>query len=234
MTVIAEAEECDVPVVDERARLRVERNRWFFVCLSLSVGVAVAVCASWWAFSQNHKEVIFVKLTPNGGWSVVSYEPQDEQLYFKTTVDSLLERFAISRYGIKPETITDDWGEAGLFMSAELQGQFSDPRGFNGAQKIKQIQKSKNSAKVVVRDIEHYDAVTWSDEGNAERVIRSNIYLTRTFTIGGQEKEPEPLVLNVQWKLIDKKTLAKQSMIYLRLNPLGLEVVSYRLTKEKQ
>ncbi|MFA0464475.1 conjugal transfer protein, partial [Vibrio sp. 10N.261.45.F1] len=70
-------------------------------------------------------------------------------------------------------------------------------------------------------------------ESSSQTVIRSNVYLTRTVVKGGRKQPPEKLVLNLQWTLSSKKELVKQSMESLRLNPIGLTILSYQLNKER-
>ncbi|MGR5456569.1 conjugal transfer protein, partial [Vibrio alfacsensis] len=83
------------------------------------------------------------------------------------------------------------------------------------------------------RGVEHYDDVNWK-QGDAESVVvRSNIYLTRTLIKQGRKQAAEKLVLNVQWQLKDKTLLASDSMDVLRINPLGLTILSYQLNKER-
>ncbi|MGR5488127.1 VirB8/TrbF family protein [Vibrio alfacsensis] len=221
---------------DEKPLLRTERNRWFFAVLSFSVVFLVFAFLLFYAFekAQNNKEVVFVKLEPNGAWSVVDYLPQDEQLYFKTTIDALLQRFAKARYGLNPETIETDWGEASVFMSKALADSFVSPRGFDALGKIDAIRKLGNKADIdTSRGVEHYDDVNWK-QGDAESVVvRSNIYLTRTLIKQGRKQAAEKLVLNVQWQLKDKTLLASDSMDVLRINPLGLTILSYQLNKER-
>ncbi|SON51505.1 VirB8/TrbF family protein [Vibrio tapetis] len=222
---------------DEKPPLRAERNRWFVMSLSLSGVIVILLLFLFYAFgqAQHTKEVVYVKLEPNGSWSVLSYSPNDSQLFYKTTIDSMLQRFAIARYGITPETISSDWGEAQNFMAEKLATDFVSLRGFNAIEKIEAIKKSKNSADIVIeRGIEHYDSIDWqmADELSRE-AIRSNLYLTRTLTVNGKERDPEKLVLNVQWRLKEKKELANKSIDELRLNPIGLEILTYKLSKER-
>ncbi|WP_322805346.1 VirB8/TrbF family protein (plasmid) [Vibrio alfacsensis] len=220
------------------AQLRAERNRWFMTALAGFVLSALLVLFCWYAFAKAelNQEIVFVKLEPNGAWSVIDYEPQDSQLYFKTTIDASLERYAISRYKSDPATIESDWGEASVFMSAELREYFlaPAPQGFDAWKKIEQIRKSKTKADILVRDVEHYDQVDYlSDAGQSSKVIRSNIYFTRTLTVNGQKRPPESLVLSVQWKLVTKQELVQHPKTHLRINPIGVEILTEQLKKER-
>ncbi|TXY00534.1 VirB8/TrbF family protein, partial [Vibrio mimicus] len=178
--------------------------------------------------------ILYVKLERNGGWTVEQYKPQDEQLYFKTTIDSALQSFAISRYKVAPETIDTDWGEASVFMSESLKQEFLDPRRFNALAKKEELKKSKLRVEVKVRNIDHFDNVDWSFSPESKiKVVKSNVYFTRTVTNNGKKDEPEALVLTVQWHLKPKKEVTKQSNEIIQINPVGVEIVSYELNKER-
>lgn len=222
---------------DEKPTLRTERNRLFVIVLSLAFVMTLNVFLLFYAFEKagNNKEIVYVKLEPNGGWSVVNYQPQDEQLFFKTTIDALLQRFAISRFAINPPTLKSDWGEASIFMSSELSQDFLNPRGFDALGKIEKLIKSGNRSEIdIERGVEHYDEVIFErSETDKTRVIRSNVYLTRTLVKGGRKLPPEKLVLSVQWQLRDKKSLSDAPLDELRLNPIGLTILSYQLNKER-
>lgn len=221
----------------DKPRLRTERNRWFVAVLGLTMVVLVMLFFLFYAFEKagNNKEIVYVKLEPAGGWSVVDYQPQDQQLFFKTTIDALLQRFAIARFGVNPPTIKTDWGEASVFMSPALAADFIDPQGFDALSKMKALEKSGNQAVIdIERGVEHYDEVMWSRSEQDQSVsIRSNVYLTRTLIKGGRKLVPEKLVLSVLWQLKDKAELAKDDLDALRLNPIGLTVLSYQLNKER-
>ncbi|MGF1894063.1 conjugal transfer protein [Vibrio campbellii] len=224
-----------VPII---AQLRAERNRWFLMTLASVILIALLILFCWYAFAKAelNQEIVYVKLEPNGAWSVIDYKPEDSQLYFKTTIDALLERYAIARYKSDPATIETDWGEASVFMSPEMRDYFLTPapQGFDALKKIEQIRKSKTKAVIDVRDVEHYDQVDYlSDSGQTSKVIRSNLYFTRTLTVNGQKRPPEPLVLSIQWRLVSKKMLTQLPKTHLRINPIGVEILTEQLKKER-
>ena len=160
---------------EDKPLLRVERNRWFVAVLALCAVMALLLMLLWFAFikAQNNKEVVYVKLEPSGGWSVVNYQPTDAQLFYKTTIDALLQRFALSRYAVTPETIETDWGEASVFMSPDLSAQFLSPQGFNALDKVKALrQNGKRAVITIERGIEHYDQVAWK-EGESSTAVTS-------------------------------------------------------------
>ncbi|MGL6262133.1 VirB8/TrbF family protein [Vibrio sp. WXL103] len=218
------------------AQLRSERNRWFFATLGSFGLIGLLTLFCWYAFSkaETNKEIVYVKLAPNGTWSVIDYQPQDSQLYYKTTIDSALERFVIARYQLHPATINRDWGEAMVFMGADLRTHFLSPDGFNARGKMAALQKNTTQTDITIRSVEHYDSVEWqSDAQSVGQAIRSNIYFSRTRNPESKSSKPEALVLNVQWRLVDKSTLTNRSIDEIRVNPIGVEILTTRLTKER-
>ncbi|HAS6111704.1 TPA: conjugal transfer protein [Vibrio vulnificus] len=220
------------------AQLRAERNRWFVLSWAILALCSLLVLFCWYAFTKAeiNQEIVYVKLEPNGAWSVIDYQPQDSQLYFKTTIDAALERFAIARYQSDPATIESDWGEASVFMSPEMRRQFLAPApdGFDAWQKIEQVKKSQSLASIEIRGVEHYDQVEYGLEAQTRsKAIRSNLYFTRTMSINGQKQPPEALVLTLQWRLVSKSTLTTWPKSHLRVNPIGVEVLTTQLKKER-
>jgi hypothetical protein len=221
-------------IVNPHALLRSERNRLYILCVVLALSVSLALAFCFFAFqkAQNNKELIYVKLAPNGAWSVVDYQPDDSQLYFKTTIDALLTRFAISRYGLTPATIADDWAEAKVLMAPAMAAHFVSPNGFNAIEKAASLAKSRDRVTLHIRNIEHYDQVTATDlSGQTHTQIRSNVYFSRE-RAGSQTTES--LVLSLQWQLMDKVSLSEQSMSFLRLNPIGIQITDAKLNIERQ
>lgn len=224
------------PQIPLLAQLRAERNRWFMTTLICSAIIGLLVLFCWYAFAkaERNQEIIYVKLEPNGAWAVIDYQPDDSQLFFKTTVDASLERYAMARYAHHPATIESDWGEASVFMSPEMANYFVSAEGFDAWGKIETLRKSNSQAEITVRGIEHYDQVDYlSDADTPGKAIRSNIYLSRTLTIKGEKKPPELLVLSVQWRLVSKAQLVKQSKDFIRINPIGVEILTEQLKKER-
>ncbi|MFA1563021.1 hypothetical protein [Aliivibrio fischeri] len=225
--------------LNQKAALRAERNRWFAITLSLVFVIFLSLAFSWFAFlkANNNKEIVYVKLAPNGSWSVTDYQPQDAQLYFKTTIDSLLSKYAALRYQINPTTIGIDWSDATYLMGDELHSEFlsKGKGGFNAAQKAAKWAKSRDSVTIKIRNIEHYDQITATDiNGLESEIVRSNLYFTRTKKTMGKVSPPEHLVLSLQWQLMDKHTLAEQNMDFLRINPIGIQIFSQQLNIEQE
>nr|WP_012219844.1 VirB8/TrbF family protein [Vibrio sp. 23023]ABX77032.1 Hypothetical conjugal transfer protein [Vibrio sp. 23023] len=223
------------PHITELGHTQAERNRYFVFCLSLIGAVLLALSFSWYAFTQamHNKEILFIKMMPNGTWQSVEYHAQDKQLFFKTTVDSLLARYAERRYGVIPATVAADYGEAQVFMDDNLRAQFLSPTGYNAIEKAaKYAQNAHNDIKITWRFNDHYDRVTGNVAGVETDIMRSNIYFTRTIHIQGNPTKTTKMMLSVQWRLLPKTELEKQDKEFLKVNPIGLIIVSETLTTE--
>jgi len=221
--------------------LSVDRNRWFFFSIALLLVIVFMGIITLNATNKaaNNQELLYVKLQPDGTWDVGKYEPQDKQLFYKSTINSLLEKYLIVRFGVQPETVKRDYGEAATFMAPALYQSFvgSQEGDFNAVQKAADIQANTDKARrelVEWKFVDHYDqvsAVFGTEEGTA---IRSNIYFKKTtktasgMTIG----EPEHLIARLQWRLLPKSELAKKSEAWLRANPIGLQVISQDIIED--
>lgn len=218
----------------QKADLRADRNRWFTASLFQNLALIIAISFAWYAFkkAENNTELVYVKLYPDGTADIGDFSPEDEQLYFRSTIDAAFERFTKTRYGLQPETIKRDYGEAGVFMSDPLYNDFisTQPGGFNAAQKAAEIAANKNSDRVEIQwgFSDHYDKIpAVFDKQNGE-MIRSNIYFTKiTKTATGLVKPngTEKLILRAQWRLLPKKELKDRKPDWLRINPVGVEIV---------
>lgn len=134
--------------------------------------------------AANNQELVYVKIYPDGTWDVGKYEPQDEQLFFKSTINSLLDNYLTSRFGVQPETVSRDYGEAATFMAPPLYQEFvgSQDGDFNAVQKAADIQADTNRAQRVNIEwkfADHYDQVSAVFGAEKGTVIRSNIYFKK-------------------------------------------------------
>ena len=216
------------------AIVKADRSRWFILSLSLVISVIIAISFAWnYAnLANNNKEIIYVKLYPDGSWENVEYNSQDKQLYFKTTVDSILAKYVENRYGLNPITVTRDFGEASLIMDSKLQHEFLSQDGFNAAQKANDVKNEPlHNIDIDWEFNDHYDQIEGFSNGLNTDVVRTNIYFTRTEKTKNGDKEPEKLMLRIQWLLMPKSTLEKQNKEFIKVNPIGLKIISEKLVK---
>jgi hypothetical protein len=225
----------DSVLPEQNAKLRVSGNRWFIVCVLLALGQMGQVAFSKYAFDKanNNKELVYIKLFPDGRSYVGEFVPQDEQLFFRSTIDAALERFLKARYGQQPETIKQDYYEAGIFMSEPLYGNFVSTQagGFNAAQKAADVMaNTKTADRVEIKwgFADHYDKIPAIFNKEAGEVVKSNIYFTSTTRNGQGVIKPNGIkksILRVQWRLLPKKEMAEHKLEWLRINPIGVEIV---------
>lgn len=225
----------------QNSQLRAERNRWFVLCLLQVFAVIFSIAFAWYGFkkAENNTELVYVKLYPDGTSDVDNFAPEDEQLYFRSTIDQAFETYIKSRYGQQPETIKRDYGMAGVFMSQPMYNDFvsTQPGGFNAAQRAADISVNRNADRIEIEwgFSDHYDKIpAVFDKKNGE-VIRSNIYFTRTTKTATGLVKPngvEKLILRAQWRLLPKKELASKKKAWLRVNPVGVEIVQAELIED--
>lgn len=229
--------ETDIP--HKSAALKADLFRWFIIAVTQSLAIAIAVLFCWYAFEKanNNKEVVYVKLYPDGTSDVGEFTPKDEQLYFRSTIDAAFERFIKTRFGQMPNTIKRDYGEAGVFLSDPLYNEFvsSAPGGFNAIQKAADVSANiKNADRIEITwgFSDHYDKIpAVFDKENGE-AVRSNIYFTMTTkSAAGLMKQSGAVkkILRATWRLLPKAQLAERKMDWLRVNPVGVEIIQYDL-----
>lgn len=220
------------------AGLAADRNRWFVAAVLLILAMMFMTALSWHAFNKasNNKEVVYVKLHPNGSWDIADFAPEDEQIFFKSTVDNLLERYLKTRFGVLPETVKRDYAEAATFMAPALYEDFvsSQAGGFNAIQKAADIQDDTRRAERIEikwKFPDHYDQVAAVFDKEKEQVVRTNVYFKKTTkSASGRVKgEPEHLIARLQWRLLPKTDLQEKSKAWLRANPIGLQIVSQEI-----
>lgn len=185
--------------------------------------------------AASNLQIEYVRLYPNGTSERGKYQHRAVQDFLPNTVDSLLKHYVQIRYGVRPATITADYGEVGMFLSDAMYNDFSKPEekgGYDAAKKAAALSiKPEEKNRVVIEDIwiNHYDTVKGVINNRSSEVVRTNIYYTKvTRTPAGTEVSREAKVLPLQWHFIPldqlEKLAAKNDTI-LDVNPLGLEII---------
>ena len=216
------------------AILTADRNRWFIATFILAGCILGMIMLIWHEtnIAANNREVMYIKMYPNGSWENIHYQSTDPQLYFKTTVDSVLANYVEERFSVNPATIAQNYGEAQLFLSPSLAAQFVGKEGFNAAAKAADATSSPDDVtQVTWQWNDHYDNYNGNFDGKTVNVQRTNIYFTETHTVSGTLHKV-PMMLTVNWALMPKNQLQKQSKTFLHYNPIGLQILSQKLTKQ--
>lgn len=222
--------------------LKVKMN-WWILAFFITLGVVVIqnfMFKRYVDLAQVNKEIVYMKLYPNGSWERTIYRRQDNQDFLPATVDMILKNFAKVRFGLYPPTVQHDYGQVGLYISGPLFQQFIAKKelgGFDAVKKVTDILSNvKNQDVITLKDIwiDHYDSVKARYSSNESEVIRTNMYYTKvTHDSQGRLKGQEAKILKMQWRLISKEELeqlANQSdekVNILDYNPIGVEIVDY-------
>jgi len=223
---------------DKTAQIRVDRNWWRLLSFLLVIALIVSIFIVKGANDRaGTRDVVWVKMYPNGGWDVDTTDAFGQRDYFQTTVDGILAEFAQLRYSVIPETVRSDYGKTLLFLSNELATEFTAVGGYDAANKAAQFSASPSTPRVDIKvgPVDHYDRITGQlRSGKTTPVYRTNIPLKRTTRSaeGLPRGEPENLTLSVRWTVLSEDEIEKKDMQYLRANPIGLTILEYKLFED--
>ena len=233
--------------VDERLRqsfnpdnigvLIASLNRWYLIAFALLILVVLLVAHSIVVTKRlmDNREIIYVKLSPDGTWFIDVNETNDINFY-KTTVDHLIAQYVKRRYQEVPYSVKADYGFALLMMQDKLGHWFSSSGGFNAPARAAQIASCQEcgTVEIEIRDIYHYDkdkTVFGRDEGT---LYRTNIYINVIDTAKDGTKSDVDTVKKIvalEWRLLPKAAIPKDKQ-YLILNPLGLQIMKEELLND--
>lgn len=215
----------------------VEKGRLWIFTILVGIGFVVQsfIISHLVDKSQVNREIVYVKLSPDGTWHLSDFKPDDDVLFFKNTIDKLLHTFVTVRYGQQPETISTDYQTVRYFLSDSLDADFvgTGPNQYDAAKKAAAIEANpKAFERIDIKNgfIDYYDDLDGVVDGQKSKIIRTNIYFTKTYkSYSGtpSSKPPEKMILRLQWTLVGKKALKNASADYLNADPVGLEIISY-------
>lgn len=214
----------------------VATNNKLIACnLFMGVIVLVAIMFAWNRDKKidDSKEVLYIQMFADGTSKLLRTLPNDDLIITKAQVDHDFDLYMNHRYGQHKPTIRQDYSEASVFLDDELYKRFignNESAGdFNAAQKAATVIATKNPE---VIDIEwkfsdHYDAVEGTFNKQRQTVMRSNIYFDRiTRDANLKETKREHLINRLQWRLMSRDELKKESEDWLRANPRGIQIVT--------
>ncbi|STN93523.1 Uncharacterised protein [Escherichia coli] len=76
------------------------------------------------------------------------------------------------------------------------------------------------------KDIDHYDAIEGQFDGDVKPVIRTLVtYQEITRDYQGKEISSVQQMRRLQWTLLQRNELSKQSLDWLNINPLGIQII---------
>ena len=221
---------------DNVAHLIVQLNRYFLLLLILLLTVIGMGFTTIYLSKQvaENREIVWVKLSPDGTW-YVDEDQANEVEFYKATIDYMLVQYVTRRYQEIPYSIKSDYGFAHLMMAPGLGRQFQSVNGFDAATKAAKLSDcgNCNQVRIDIRSIYHYDSDVTQFGQVPGRLYRSNVYINRlnrsadNATLIGQDK----LIVALQWRLLSKQEIPGD-VLYLRLNPIGLQVLNEEILND--
>ena len=182
--------------------------------------------------SKNSHEVVWVKMWADGSTTVQPFNPEDEQPIYIRAINAGLNAFITSRFQVHPETVKQDYAEAGVFMGDALFTEFTDQNAFNAAQKASDIAGNPDKQdRVDISNIklDHYDQISGDFSGEKKPIIRTTITWDETkYRPGGQlsKNDTTTRMMRITWTVMDRKAISEKSTSWLNINPLGLVILS--------
>ncbi len=212
-------------------------NRWYLIAFALLILLVLLVAHTIVITKRliDNREIVYVKLSPDGTWFVDINETSEIDFY-TTTVDHLIAQYVKRRYQEVPYSVKADYGFALLLMHQQLAASFSSAAGFNAPARAAQIASCHQcgSVEVEIRDIYHYD----KDKtvfGRAEGTLyRSNIYINIIDTAKDGTKSDivsSKKIVALQWRLLSRGEIPADKQ-FLILNPLGLQIMKEELLND--
>lgn len=223
------------------SRLSTERNRWFAIALVMALISLISVIFAIREASEGQEvRVVWVKMYPDGTWNTEFYDKNRGKEFFESTIDYLIRQWVIRRYSEIPVSIKNDYGFAYQFMAPNIQKEFLDKEGFDAAKKASKISTADSHLKkITVRNISHYDSDKTKFGKYFGTLYRSNIFITQIlFNPDGTKTGEEKFIVPLQWRIKSKEELMaddmykKNSVGYLKTNPIGLEIIDYSIMKD--
>jgi len=207
--------------------------------LSLALLGALAVSAfalvGWWradARFANEQRLTYVKLSPDGTWSI-QQDFGEQASYYDATLRTVLYDWVERRYSMRSATIVDDWGIVNAMYSPALRAWFRDE--FGVTEKATEHAKCAScvQTELRVRTHQHIDPLPTAIGDTETAPVRTLIYATeKTFSANSRRALSETRKLfRVTWRLLAKHQIQANPQL-LRYNPLGVEVIAVEVTDD--
>lgn len=214
-------------------------NSKLFIVLVLSIILNIAF--GFWldnaqSRAEKNREIMFVKMYPNGTWDVEYLESGNEADFFPITIDKLLSDYVVNRWGVDPHNVSRDYGHAIVFMNDEVKNNFlgTDKKQFNARKKVTEYTDRGWREKIKIRFMDHFDIAEGTFVNGNSDIYRTNVFITRTITdgTGNQKGKPKSEVVNLHWRLKSVKELKQYTRDELRANPIGIEIIVDEITAD--
>lgn len=205
------------------------------IALMAALGVSALALFGWWRADvrfANEQRLTYVKLAPDGTWSI-QQDFGEQATYYDATLRTVLYDWVERRYSMRSATIVDDWGIVNAMYSPALRAWFRDEFGVTA--------KATEHAKCVactqtelrVRTHQHIDPLPTAIGDKETAPVRTLIYGTeKTFAAGSRRALTETRKLyRVTWRLLAKHQIQANPSL-LRYNPLGVEIIAVEVTDD--
>ncbi|PKB89373.1 hypothetical protein A8A01_14720 [Ewingella americana] len=181
--------------------------------------------------SKRTHEVVWVKMFQDGTTAIDEFKPENEQPVFVRTINAGLSKYIESRFQTHPETIKRDYAEAGVFLGDSLFNLFTDKSAFNAAEKATLISsKPESQPRTDISNVrlDHYDQIEGDFSGTKKPVVRTTITWDETTfnSEGKSDGKKTPHMIRITWTLLSRDEVSKKSVGWLRINPLGIVILS--------
>lgn len=198
---------------------------WILAALSLMVA-GVSIGGMWVAFDrlENNQRVAFVKLTPDGGWTIdPAYGPEID--FYTSTVESILTTFVESCFSEDPKRIDHERAVCYQLLSPSKQRAF-----LTAARKeIEELHKTPGRVKRVrVRAFRH-DTFIPTQYTGAQYTYQSTAFADVVRITDRDETPVQRLIIDLTWTFKGREAI-QANPASLRLNPLAIEVLDYSKT----
>jgi len=225
------------------AQLRTANNRLFFILIITLLAFIIMTMFAWNRSSKvdKNQQLLYVQMWENGKYNVLEELPEDAVIVTKNIINSLLEKYIKLRHGQIPQSIVVDYDDASTFLSDNLYDHFINKNEFNASGRLKKIKEDliKGNAETIEIEFrsqpEHYDAIDGTDLQGSETVImRTNMYVTKvTRNAQGNIINTEYNIHRLQWHLMNKEKLAKETKDWIRANPIGIVIIADDVVVDK-
>jgi hypothetical protein len=200
---------------------------WVAITVLALLGILLFTLFQWqYAESkfENNARVSYVKLSPDGTYSV-DYEKEGEQItFFRTTIESKLSEFVEKRFSKQRDTITTDYGFASLMMGPALTTEFMDQYQAPSVAAKHKACKECPQVDVKVREIQALDddlkPGSTNDKQYTTLVFALEKQLNKDYGVVGCKN----LIITLLWQFRPMKDIVSRKQ-ELRYNPLGQEIL---------
>jgi len=169
--------------------------------------------------------VRYVKLTPDGAWTVTEDLDRDV-LYYSATLNHVLFQFVARRYSENPITIAEDWGVAASMYAPDRANWFLHEFGATAKAEEYLACRSCPIIRTRARALQHLDPLPDQPGRTDSDVVRTMIYADREERDrGGQSvRKTTRMIYQVSWRMLAKHQIQANPQM-LTYNPIGVQIV---------